>query len=245
MAVRFVVLFLKRPLVQLLQAERADEVFRMELPEHRRYTAACNRFMATRAQRSPLRVIMRLAVRQSFVVEERAALKLLSAVPAHETVRMPLTVKCRYVILHDSAVTPAALRSEHIEIILPAVRLAVPLVEALLAELFAALSAEEVLGVPGFLQGGHAFVEDGTVAVGASGGEEIMVIRLAVGMSFPLEEVPGAQLLITMSAGEMLRVPCLPQGGDHLSDDRLLAGAAASLLSSVHPLTAHVCLKVS
>jgi len=33
-------------------------------------------------------------------------------------------------------------------------------VEALLAELLAALGAEEVLGVPGFLQGGHTFLKE-------------------------------------------------------------------------------------
>lgn len=72
---------------------------------------------------------------------------------------MPLAVQRRYVVLHDGAVAAAALRCEHIEVVLPAVRLAVPLVEALLAELLAALGAEEVLRVPGLLQGGHAFLK--------------------------------------------------------------------------------------
>lgn len=73
---------------------------------------------------------------------------------------MPLTIERRYVILHNGAITAAALRREHVEVVLAAVRLAVSLVEALFAELLAALSAEEVLGVPGLLQGGHAFLEE-------------------------------------------------------------------------------------
>lgn len=72
---------------------------------------------------------------------------------------MPLTVQGGYVVLHDGSIAAAALGCEHVEVILAAIRLAVPLVEALLAELLAALGAEEVLGMPGLLQGGHAFLE--------------------------------------------------------------------------------------
>ncbi|KYQ50319.1 hypothetical protein ALC60_10633 [Trachymyrmex zeteki] len=80
--------------------------------------------------------------------------------PADKAVRMPLTIKRRYIIFHDSAVATTALGCKHVEVVLAAVRLAVPLVEALLAELLAALSAKEVLGVPGLLQGGHTFLEE-------------------------------------------------------------------------------------
>jgi len=41
-------------------------------------------------------------------------------------------------------------------------------VEALLAELLAALGAEEVLGVPGFLQGGHTFLKEKNLIASAS-----------------------------------------------------------------------------
>jgi hypothetical protein len=80
------------------------------------------------------------------------------AYPANKTVRMPLAVEGRYVVLHDGAVASAALGGEHVEVVVPAVGLAVPLVEALLAELLAALGAEEVLRVPGLLERGHAFL---------------------------------------------------------------------------------------
>lgn len=157
---------------------------------------------------------------------------------------MPLTVQGGYIILHDGAIASATLWSEHVEIVLPAVRLPVSLVEAFLPELFATLGTEEVLRVPSFLQRGYAFVENGAVAVGATGREKIVIVGLAVGLTLPLEEVPRSQLLVAVGAREVFRVPRFSQGGDHLSHDGLLAGAAASLLSSVHTLTTHVCLEV-
>lgn len=105
---------------------------------------------------------------------------------------MPLTVQCGYVILHDGTIATTAFRSEHVEVILSAVRLAVPLVESLFAKLFATLSAEEVLRVPSFFQSGYAFVQNGTVTVGTTGREKIMVIRFAVRMTLSLEEVSCA-----------------------------------------------------
>lgn len=86
-------------------------------------------------------------------------LRVLDTHPADEAVRMPLAVQRRYIILHDGAVTAAALGREHVEVVFATVGFTVPLVEAFLAELFAALSAKEVLGVPGFLQGGNAFLK--------------------------------------------------------------------------------------
>lgn len=72
-----------------------------------------------------------------------------------------------------------------------------------------------------------------------------MVVRLAVGLPVALEEVPRAQLLGAVGAGEVLRVPGLPQRGDDLPDDGLLAGAAAALLAGGDSLAAHVCLQVA
>lgn len=57
-----------------------------------------------------------------------------------------------------------------------------------------------------------------------------MVVGLAVREAVALEEVAGAELLAAVVAREMLRVPGAAQGGDHLADDRLVAGAAAPLL---------------
>lgn len=43
-----------------------------------------------------------------------------------------------------------------------------------------------------------------------------MVVRLAVRPAVALEEVPRAELLVTMGAGEVLRMPCPAQRGDDL-----------------------------
>lgn len=71
---------LERALVQLLQAERAHKVLRMEFTEHGGDAAAGYRFGTAGAQRAAFGVIMRLAVRQTFEVEERSMLKRLTAV---------------------------------------------------------------------------------------------------------------------------------------------------------------------
>lgn len=72
---------------------------------------------------------------------------------------MPLGVECGDVVLHDCAVARAAFRRKHVEVVVAAVGLAVALMEPLLAELLAALGAEEVLHVPGLLQRRHAFLK--------------------------------------------------------------------------------------
>lgn len=71
---------------------------------------------------------------------------------------MPLGVQGGDVIFHDGPVAGSAFRGEHVEVVVPAVGLALAFVEAILAELFSALGAEEVLHVPGLLQGRYAFL---------------------------------------------------------------------------------------
>lgn len=75
-----VVLLLERALVQLLQAEGAHKVLRMELLEHGRNAASGDRFRAASAQGTAFGVIMRLTVWKSLVVEEGTALERLTAV---------------------------------------------------------------------------------------------------------------------------------------------------------------------
>jgi hypothetical protein len=43
MTIWFIILFLESPLVQLLEAESADKMFRMELAKHGCDTATCKR----------------------------------------------------------------------------------------------------------------------------------------------------------------------------------------------------------
>lgn len=80
MAVGFVVLLLEGALVQLLQAEGAHEMLRVEFLKHGRDAPSGDGLGATRAQRSPLGVVVGLAVRQTLVVEERTAEEGLTAV---------------------------------------------------------------------------------------------------------------------------------------------------------------------
>lgn len=62
---------------------------------------------------------------------------------------MPLTVKSGDVVFHYGFAATATFRREHIEVICAAVRFAVSFVKTVLAELLSALSAEEMLSVPG------------------------------------------------------------------------------------------------
>lgn len=73
---------------------------------------------------------------------------------------MPLGVQSRDVVFHDWLVATSTLGGKHVEVIIATVRLSIPLMEAVLAELLTALSAEEVLRVPGLLQCRHAFLLD-------------------------------------------------------------------------------------
>lgn len=155
---------------------------------------------------------------------------------------MPLRVQRRDVVLHNGAVAAIALRGKHLEVVVAAVRLAVALMESLLAELLAALGAEEVLRVPGLVQRRYALVQNGAVAVGAARAEQIVVVRLAVREAVALEEIAGAQLLAAVVAREVLRMPCLAQGCDHLAHNGLLAGIAAALLHGIDSLATHIGL---
>lgn len=131
----------------------------------------------------------------------------LLTVPAHEASRMPLSVQGGHVVLHDGTVAAAALGRKQVEVVVAAVRLAVLLVKAVLAELFAALGAEEVLRVPGLLECRHAFIKDGAIAVRTSGGEQVVIVGFTVGAGISFEEVSGSQFLITVGANEMFRMP--------------------------------------
>lgn len=44
-----------------------------------------------------------------------------------------------------------------------------------------------------------------------------MVVLFTVGLSVPLEEIPGANLFLAVGAHEVLGVPCLPHGGHDLT----------------------------
>lgn len=66
----------------------------------------------------------------------------------------------------------------------------------------------------------RSYVQNGAVAVSATWREKIVVVGLAVRLALPLEEIPRAQLLITVGAREVFRMPCFSQSGDHLKEER-------------------------
>lgn len=80
MTVGFVVLLLEGALVQLLQAEGAHEMLRVEFLEHGRNAPTGDGLGAPSAQRTPLRMVVRLAVGQTLMVKERPAEERLTAV---------------------------------------------------------------------------------------------------------------------------------------------------------------------
>lgn len=66
-------------------------------------------------------------------------------------------------------------------------------------------------------------IQDGTVAVVAARREEVVIVLFTVGLSIPLEEVPGSDLLLAMGADEVLRVPRLSHGSHDLGKEAELA----------------------
>ena len=84
MAVRLVALLLEGALVHLLQAEGANEVFRVELPEHGRDASAGNGLVASGAEGASEGVEVGLAVRPALVLEEVAVDERLPTGHAHE-----------------------------------------------------------------------------------------------------------------------------------------------------------------
>lgn len=70
MAVRLIVLLLEGALVELPEAEGADEVLRVELAEHGGDAAAGDGLVAARAEGAALAVVVGLAVWLPFVLEE-------------------------------------------------------------------------------------------------------------------------------------------------------------------------------
>jgi hypothetical protein len=148
MTVGLVVLFLECAFVQLLEAEGADEVLRMKLPEHGRDAPTSDGLVATSTERASLQMVMRLAVRQAVQVEEAPGHERTSTFRTDEAIRMPLSVKCGDVIVSDWFIAASTLRREQVEVVLSTVRFSVLLVVAFVAELTSTLGAEEVLRMP-------------------------------------------------------------------------------------------------
>lgn len=164
-------------------------------------------------------MVVHLTVGLPIVLEEAAVDEWREAFPTHEALGMPEGVEGRDVVLQDGPGTAATLGREHVKVILPAVGLAVFLVEPFRPKEGATLGTEEVLRVPRPVKGCHHFIQDGPVAVVAAWREEVVIVLFTVGLSIPLKEVPGPDLLLAVGADEMLWVPRLPHGSHNLPRD--------------------------
>lgn len=89
------------------------------------------------------------------------------------------------------------------------------------------------------------YIQNRSIAVGTTWAEQVVIVRLAVRVAIALEEIPGAQLLVAVIAGEVLRMPSFAESRYNLPYDGLIASIAAPLLGGVHSLAAHVGLQIS
>ncbi|KYM76551.1 hypothetical protein ALC53_12994 [Atta colombica] len=85
----------------------------------------------------------------------------------------------------------------------------------------------------------NPYIKNRPIAISATRREQVMIIRFAVRMTLPLEEVPCTQLLVAVSTCEVFWMPRLAQCRYHLRS------AAASFLGCVDTLAAHVGLKIA
>jgi len=87
-----------------------------------------------------------------------------------------------------------------------------------------ALVAAEAIAMPLHIHGHHRRIRDGLLAFGAPGGEEVLVVLLAVGLAVLLvERLIGQRLLAGSAATEAFLVPTLAHGADGPLEDGLLA----------------------
>lgn len=156
--------------------------------------------------------------------------------PTNKALGMPLSIQCWDVVFHNGAITSRTFWSKHIEVIVTAICLSIAFMESFFAKLLTTLGTEKVFGVPSFIQSSHTFlkikkknivklypkilnphfhwrdgfepyIQNGTVTVGTTWAEQVMVIRFAVWMTVTFKEVACAQLLAAVAASEMFRMP--------------------------------------
>lgn len=106
-----------------------------------------------------LTILYRSYICQKHLKRDRMRNKKRNTYPAHETIRMPLTIQGRDIVFHYGTIASTAFGGKHIEVIVATIGLAITLVESLLAELLTALGTEEMLCMPSFLEGCHAFLQ--------------------------------------------------------------------------------------
>ena len=73
----------------------------------------------------------------------------------------------------------------------------------------------------------------------------MVIVLLTVRLAVSLKEVHGAQLLVAVTAHEVLWVPGVPQCSDDLANYRLAASCTNSFLLGLNPLLVHVFLQIA
>jgi len=103
-----------------------------------------------------------------------------------------------------------------------------------------ALVAAEAIAMPFHIHGHHRRIRDGLLAFGAPGGEEVLVVLLAVGLAVLLvERLIGQRLLAGSAATEAFLVPTLAHGADGPLEDGLLAAGTGGGVPLHEALVAH------
>ena len=121
--------------------------------------------MTAGAKTATKRMVVLFAVRETFVLKKVPVVEGHLTLLAHKAVGVPLQVERGDVVLGDRGVAAAALGGELLKVAGLAEGGVVLLVETVVAELVAALGAEEVLWVEGLVEGGDALVQDWALAV--------------------------------------------------------------------------------
>lgn len=91
--VGLVVVILERSLVELLQAERANEMLLMKFLAHRANASTGDGFLASSAEGASLGVIVCLAVGQTIQLEEATVCEGSHTLATHEALGVPLLVQ--------------------------------------------------------------------------------------------------------------------------------------------------------
>ena len=193
-------------------------MFRMEFSKHCRDTPTRDWLVASSTERPPQRMIVHFAVGKSFMFEEGPIVERLAALVTNKTAGVPLRIEGRYEVLCDGIAASATFGGVLLKITIFTEGLLVFFMKSILSKLLSAVGAEEVFGMPGLVEGRNAFVQDGSLAVGATWREKMVVVLLAVRPPVSLKEVLCAKFLVTVTAGEVFRVPGVTQCSDHLKD---------------------------
>lgn len=106
-----------------------------------------------------------------------------------------------------------------------AVRLVAVLLEGALVQLALAERADEVLRVELPVHGRDAPAHDRLTTGGAEGAAGRVVVRLAVGKAFVVEEVAGAERHAAFTTDKALGMPLLVQSADEAVQNRIGTGA--------------------